>query len=143
MADLVADRLPVNPSSFARSPRGSPPQWRDSSSFGTTLSSSRLLSPPVVLPSALAARAAVLAFGDELLVLPDDKYEWRTPGGRDSAAAYLLSRAEAALRQRQDLQRLADAANRARKGQALSSHIGTRLRGYLSNQVPTQQWPQQ
>jgi hypothetical protein len=24
--------------------------------------------------------AAILAFGDELLVLPDDKSEWRTPG---------------------------------------------------------------
>ena len=42
--------------------------------------------------------AAVLAFGDELLVLRNDKYEWRTPGGRDLAAAYLLPRAEAAMR---------------------------------------------
>jgi hypothetical protein len=40
----------------------------------------------------------MLAFGDELLVLPDDNYEWRTPGGRDLAAAYLLPRAETALR---------------------------------------------
>ena len=54
-----------------------------------------LLSPP-----SFAECAATLAFGDELLVLPDDKYEWRTPGGRDLAAAYLLPLAEAALRPR-------------------------------------------
>ena len=50
-------------------------------------------------PPSFAECAAMLAFGDELLVLPDDEYEWRTPGGRDLAAAYLLPRAEAALRQ--------------------------------------------
>jgi hypothetical protein len=61
----------------------------------------------------------MLAFGDELLALPDDKYKWRTPGGRDLAAACLLPRAEAALRQ--ELQRLADAAKRARQGQSSSS----------------------
>jgi hypothetical protein len=42
----------------------------------------------------------MLAFGDELLVQKDDKYEWRTPGGRELAAAYLLPLAEAALRPR-------------------------------------------
>jgi hypothetical protein len=51
----------------------------------------------LVLPPALAARAAVLAFGDKLLVLPDDDYAWLSPGGRGFAAAYLLPRAEAAL----------------------------------------------
>ena len=61
----------------------------------------------------------MLAFGDELLVLPNDECEWRTPGGRDLAAAYLLPRAETALRQ--ELQRLADAAKRAREGQSSSS----------------------
>ena len=61
----------------------------------------------------------MLAFGDELLVLPDDEYKWRTPGGRDLAAVYLLPRAETALRQ--ELQRLADAAKRAREGQSASS----------------------
>ncbi len=60
----------------------------------------------------------MLAFGDELLVLQDD-IVWRTPGGRDLAAAYLLPRAETALRQ--ELQRLADAAKRAREGQSASS----------------------
>ena len=40
----------------------------------------------------------MLAFGDELLVKQDDEYEWRTPGGRELAAAYLLPLAEAALR---------------------------------------------
>ena len=59
-------------------------------------------------PPSFAECAAMLAFGDELLVLPDDEYEWRTPGGRDLAAVYLLPRAETALRQ--ELQRLADAA---------------------------------
>ncbi len=123
------------------------------------------LAAPLVLPPALAARAAVLAFGDELLdlVLPDESGEisdscessdessdsdgssgfgesgesdsgsesgecgessqvelrWRQPGGRIFAASYLLPRAEAALRQ--ELQRLADAAKRARLGQTSSS----------------------
>ena len=73
----------------------------------------------LVIPPALAARAAVLAFGDELLVLPDDEYEWRTPGGRDLAAVFLLPRAETALRQ--ELQRLADAVKKARECQSSSS----------------------
>jgi hypothetical protein len=80
------------------------------------------LAAPLVLPPALAARAAVQAFGDELLdlVLPDDSgLQWRQPGGRIFAASYLLPRAEAALRQ--ELQRLADAAKRARQGQSSSS----------------------
>ncbi len=80
----------------------------------------------LVIPPALAARAAVLAFGDELidLELPDDDepdLQWRERGGRDSAAAYLLPRAEAALRQ--ELQRLADAVKRAREGQSSSSSV--------------------
>ncbi len=68
----------------------------------------------LVLPPALAARAAVLAFGDELLdvQLPNRNDQWLAPGGRDLAAAYLLQRAETALRQ--EPQRLADAAKRAR-----------------------------
>ncbi len=76
----------------------------------------------LVIPPALAARAAVLAFGDELtdLKLPKDAdSQWLSPGGRDMAAAYLLPRAEAALRQ--ELQRLANAVKRARKGQSSSS----------------------
>ena len=75
----------------------------------------------LVLPPALAARAAVLAFGEELLdlQLPDRNDLWLSPGGRDLAAAYLLPRAEATLRQ--ELQRLADAAKRAREGQSSSS----------------------
>jgi hypothetical protein len=81
------------------------------------------LDAPLVLPPDLAARAAVLADGDKLLdlVLPDDFFgsRWRQPGGRIFAATYLLPRAEAALRQ--ELQRLADAAKRARQGQSSSS----------------------
>ncbi len=82
------------------------------------------LAAPLVLPPALAARAAVLAFGDELLDLaqPNDYLyvsRWKQPGGRSFAATYLLPRAEAALRQ--ELQRLADAAKRARLGQSSSS----------------------
>jgi hypothetical protein len=73
----------------------------------------------------LGARAAVLAFGDELLDLrlPDNNAdsEWISQGGRDMAAAQLLPRAEAALRL--ELQRLADAAKRAREGQSSSSSI--------------------
>jgi hypothetical protein len=44
---------------------------------------------------------------------------WLSQAGREMAAAYLLPRAEAALRQ--ELQRLADAAKRAREGQSSSS----------------------
>ena len=76
----------------------------------------------LVVPPALVARAAVLAFGDELidLELPDDfDFHLLSPDGRAFAAAYLLSRAEAALRQ--ELQRLADAVKRAREGQSSSS----------------------
>ena len=55
----------------------------------------------LVIPPALAARAAVFAFGDELmgLRLPRDAdSQWLSQGGRDMAAAKLLPRAEAALR---------------------------------------------
>ena len=73
------------------------------------------------IPPALAARATVLAFGDELLdltLLYRPSIRWLSPGGREFAAACLLPRAEAALRQ--ELQRLADAATKARKGQSSS-----------------------
>ncbi len=76
----------------------------------------------LVIPPGLAARAAVLAFGDELvdLRLPGDSgSQWLSQGGRDMAAAHLMPRAEAALRQ--ELQKLADAAKRARQGQSSSS----------------------
>jgi hypothetical protein len=49
----------------------------------------------LVIPPALAARAAVLAFGDELmdLKLPNDAdSRWLSQGGRDMAAAHLLPR---------------------------------------------------
>ena len=52
------------------------------------------------VPSSFAVCAAVLAFGDELLVQKDDEDEWHTPGGRELAAAYLLPLAEAAMRPR-------------------------------------------
>jgi hypothetical protein len=69
----------------------------------------------------------VLAFGNELVDLeqPNDrKTQWLSPRGRDLAAAYLLPRAEAALRK--ELQRLADAAKRARQGQS-STSSGSRV----------------
>jgi hypothetical protein len=80
----------------------------------------------LVLPPALAARAAVLAFGDELLdlVLPDDlDLDCLSPGGRDLAAAYLLPRAGRAApgAPAEQVQRLADAAKTARHGQNSSS----------------------
>ena len=56
-----------------------------------------LLSPP-----SFAVCAATLAFGDELLDLEQPSHLdllLLSPGGRDLAAAYLLPRAEAALRQ--------------------------------------------
>jgi hypothetical protein len=73
----------------------------------------------LVVPPAVAARAAVFAFGDELLdlKLPNDTdSQWLSQGGRVMAAAHLVPRAEAALRL--ELQRLADAAKRARQGQS-------------------------
>ena len=76
----------------------------------------------LVIPPAVAARAAVLAFGDELvdLELPDEVDSlWLSQGGRELVASRLLPQAEAALRQ--ELQRLADAAKRAREGQSASS----------------------
>ena len=76
----------------------------------------------LVIPPGLAARTAVLAFGDELidLRLPFDAgSQWLSQGGREMAAAKLLPRAEASLRQQ--LQRLADAVKRAREGQSSSS----------------------
>ena len=54
----------------------------------------------LVIPPALAARAAVLAFGDELmdLKLPDDSGSRRfSKAGRKMAAAVLLPRAKADL----------------------------------------------
>jgi hypothetical protein len=108
IANLVADRLRVNKLALKV------PAW-------VALAVARLNEVPRHLrwPPSFAECAATLAFGDELLVLPNDEYEWRTPGGRDLAAVYLLPRAETALRQ--ELQRLADAAKRAREGQSASS----------------------
>jgi hypothetical protein len=121
--NFVADRLRVNnlvlkvgswvASAVARRVE----LWED-----TELVLPPALPAPLVLPPALAARAAVLAFGDELLdlVLPDEyDNRWRQPGGRIFAASSLLPRAEAALRQ--ELQRLADAAKRARLVRSSSS----------------------
>ncbi len=123
MKNLVEDRLRVNKlaqkvaSWVASAVARRVELWED-----TELVLPPVLAAPLVVPPALAARAAVLAFGDELLdyVLPDESgLRWRQPGGRIFAAAYLLPRAEAALRQ--ELQRLADAAKRARQGQSASS----------------------
>ncbi len=76
----------------------------------------------LVIPPGLAARAAVLAFGDELLNLElrdNSDSRWLSQGGREMAAVHLLPRAEAALRQ--ELQRLANAVKRAREGKSSSS----------------------
>ncbi len=56
----------------------------------------------LVIPPALAARAAVLAFGDELIrprAADESDSHWLSQGGREMAAAHLLPRAEAVLRQ--------------------------------------------
>jgi hypothetical protein len=126
ITNFVADRLRVNKldlkvvSWVACAVARRVELWED------TLVLPPALAAPLVLPPALAARAAVLVLGGELLdlVLPGDYLydnRWRQPGGRIFAAAYLLPRAEAALRQ--DLQRLADAAKRARQGQSSSSSV--------------------
>ncbi len=90
----------------------------------------------IVIPPGLAARAAVLAFGDELvdLELPNDTdsqwlpndtdSQWLSQGGRELAASRLLPQAEAALRQ--ELQRLA-AVKLARAGQRSSSTVSHAL----------------
>jgi len=85
----VADRLRVNTLALKV------PAW-------VALAVARLNEVPGHLrwPPSFSECAAVLAFGDELLVLRNDEYEWRTPGGRELAAAYLLPLAEAALRPR-------------------------------------------
>ncbi len=112
MSDLVADRLRVN-KLFLKTA-----SWVASAMLRRV----ELWDDNRVIPPALAARAAVFAFGDELvdLRLPcDADSQWLSQGGRDMAAAQLLPRAEAALRQ--ELQRLADAAKSAREGQSSSS----------------------
>jgi hypothetical protein len=87
--NLVAERLDVNKLALMV------PAW-------VALAVARLTEVPghIGVPPSLAEYAAMLALGDELLVLPDDDYNWRTPGGREFAAAYLLTLAEAALRPR-------------------------------------------
>ncbi len=112
IANLVADRLRVNNLVLKVA------SWVASAMARRV----ELWDDNLVIPPALAARAAALAFGDELLDrrLPDDPdSQWLSQGGRDSAAAYLLPRAEAALRQ--ELQRPADAVKRAREGQSSTS----------------------
>ncbi len=85
----MADRLRVNKLALQV------PAW-------VALAVARLIEVPghLGVPSSFAVCAALLAFGDELLVQNDDEYKWRTPGGRELAAAYLLPLAEAALRPR-------------------------------------------
>ena len=112
MTNLVADRLRVNKLVLKVA------SWVASAVARRV----ELWDDTLVIPPALAARAAVFAFGDELmdLKLPDEADSlWLSQGGRDMAAAYLLPRAEAALRQ--ELQRLADAVKRARECQSSSS----------------------
>ncbi len=89
LTNLVADRLRVNKLALQV------PSW-------VALAVARLTEVPghLGVPPAFAVCAAMLAFGDELLVLQDDNYEWRSPGGRVLAAAYLLPLAEATLRPR-------------------------------------------
>ncbi len=82
----------------------------------------------LVIPPGLAARAAVLAFGDELvdLELPNDADpQWLLQGGREMTASRLLPQAKSALRQ--ELQRLADAVKLARAGQRSSSTVSHAL----------------
>jgi hypothetical protein len=85
----VADRLRVNKLALQV------PAW-------VAFAVARLTEVPghIGVPLSFAVCAAMLAFGDEPLVQKDDEYEWRTPGGRELAAAYLLPLAEAALRPR-------------------------------------------
>jgi hypothetical protein len=65
--NLVADRLRVNKLVLKV------PAW-------VADATARLTEVPghLGIPPAFMECAAILAFGDELLVLPDDNYEWRT-----------------------------------------------------------------
>jgi hypothetical protein len=85
----------------------------------------------------LCARAAVLAFGDELVDLklcPDESMtQWLSQGGHEMAACHLLPRAEAALRQ--ELQRLADAVKLARAGQRSSPTVSHALYRAIENKT--------
>ncbi len=85
----MADRLHVNKLALKV------PAW-------VALAVARLNEAPghLGVSSSFAECAAILAFGDELLLQKGDEYKWRTPGGRELAAAYLLPLAEAALRPR-------------------------------------------
>ena len=85
----MADRLRVNKLALQL------PAW-------VALAAARLNEVPghLGVPPSFAVCAAMLAFGDELLVQQVDEYVWRTPDGRELAAAYLLPLAEAALRPR-------------------------------------------
>jgi hypothetical protein len=126
MTNLVADRLRVNKLVLKIA------SWVASAMLRRV----ELWDGNLVILPALAARAAVLAFGNELLdlKLPNESgadwilrlldghgTQWLSRGGRKMAAAYLLPRAEAALRQ--ELQRLADALKRAREGRSSSSSV--------------------
>jgi hypothetical protein len=105
MTNLVADRLRVNKLVL-----------KIASWVASALARRVELWDDDLVMRTLAARAAVLAFGDELvdLELPNDADSlWLSQGGREMAAACLLPRAEAALRQ--ELQRLADAVNYAKQ----------------------------
>ena len=118
MTNLVTDRLRVNKLVLKIA------SWVASA----TARRVELWDDNLVIPPALAARAAVFAFGDELidLVLPNDSDSlWLSQGGREMAAAHLLPRAEAALRQ--ELQQVADAVKRAREGQSSSSSVSRAL----------------
>jgi hypothetical protein len=109
--ETLAKTVTASTSSFASSPRGSPPQ-HEASSSRTTISSSLPLLPPAppCWPSATSLWTSG-ARGFRLSVA--------LGGGREMAAADLLPHAEAVLRQ--ELKGLADAAERSRKSQSSSS----------------------
>jgi hypothetical protein len=120
IANLVADRLRVNKLALKL------PEWVALVAF--RLNRSEFWD--IRWPPSFAECAATQAFGDELLdlKLPNDlDSRWLSPGGRDLAAAYLLPQAETLLLQvRQELNRRADAAKRAREGQSATSS-GSRM----------------
>jgi hypothetical protein len=92
IANLVADQLRVNKLVLKIA------SWVASA----TVRRVELWDDNLVIPPGIAARAAVLAFGDELVDLksPDVRgSQWLSQGGREMAATRLLPRAEAALRQ--------------------------------------------
>ncbi len=101
-------------SSFSGSPRELPPQHEARRALGRRYRSPARSRRP-------RRRADIRRRADDLKLPNEAGSRWLSQGGRDLAAADLLPRAEAALRQ--ELQRLAGAVKTAREVQSTFSSV--------------------